>query len=92
MSDITCEPTREGWLYVCGIIDLFSKNVVGWSASDRMPAELLVSAYLRARCSRSLDRHLIFHSDRGSQYASHTFVGLLTKHGVIQSMSRRACC
>lgn len=92
MSDITYVSTREGWLYVCGVIDLFSRKVVGWTAGDRMTKELVINAYLKARRSRSPDDWLIFHSDRGSQYASHDFAGLLRRHRVIQSMSRRACC
>lgn len=92
MSDITYVPTREGWLYVCAIIDLFSRRVVGWSASDRMPKELVVNAYLRARRARDPGEWLIFHSDRGSQYAAREFAKLLRKHRVVQSMSRRACC
>lgn len=92
MSDITYVSTREGWLYVCGVIDLFSRKIVGWTAGDRMTKDLVISAYLKARRSRSPDDWLIFHSDRGSQYASHDFSGLLRRHRVIQSMSRRACC
>lgn len=92
MSDLTYVPTREGWLYVCGIIDLFSKKIVGWTASSRMTKDLVISAYLKARRDRSPGEHLIFHSDRGSQYASNGFRRLLRRDGVIQSMSRRACC
>jgi putative transposase len=92
MSDLTYVPTREGWLYVCGIIDLFSKKIVAWTASSRMTQDLVILAYLKAVRARSPERHLIFHSDRGSQYASRAFRRLLRKHGVLQSMSRRACC
>jgi len=92
MSDITYVPTREGWLYVCAVIDLFSKKIVGWTASSRMTTDLVVSAYLKAKRDRSPGEHLIFHSDRGSQYASKAFRQLLRRHGVLQSMSRRACC
>ena len=92
MSDLTYVATREGWLYVCAIIDLFSKKIVGWTASSRMTKDLVVSAYLKARRDRSPGEHLIFHSDRGSQYASKAFRRMLRRDGVIQSMSRRACC
>jgi transposase InsO family protein len=92
MSDITFVRTREGWLYVCAIIDLFSKKIVGWAAGARMTKDLVIAAYMRARGARRPEQGLIFHSDRGSQYASHEFVALLKKHGVIQSMSRRANC
>ena len=92
MSDLTYIRTREGWLYVCGIIDLYSRKVVGWAASDRMTKDLVVTAYMRARQARRPGKWLIFHSDRGSQYASHAFADLLRRHDVIQSMSRRANC
>jgi transposase InsO family protein len=92
MSDLTYVWTHEGWLYICGIIDLYSKKIVGWAASHRMTKELVITAYMRARQKRKPGRWLIFHSDRGSQYASHDFAGLLRKHGVIQSMSRRGNC
>ena len=92
MSDITYIQTREGWLYVCAILDLYSKRIVGWTASSRMTKELVISAYLKARRTRAPERHLIFHSDRGSQYASRDFVKILDRDGVLQSMSRRACC
>lgn len=92
MSDITYIPTREGWLYVCAVIDLFSRKIVGWTTSSRMTKDLVVSAYLKARRQQSPGKHLIYHSDRGSQYAAKSFVRLLQHDGVIQSMSRRACC
>lgn len=92
MSDITYVATREGWLYVCAVIDLFSKRIVGWSASNRMQKDLVIASYLRARRSRLPGRHLIFHSDRGSQYASGAFSDLLRRDRVIQSMSRRGNC
>jgi len=92
MSDITYVPTAEGWLYVCGIIDLFSKKIVGWTAGSRLTKELVISAYLKARRQRCPGDRLIFHSDRGCQYASLAFANMLRRHGVIQSMSRRGNC
>jgi putative transposase len=92
MSDITYIPTKEGWLYIAGILDLYARKIVGWTGGSRMTKELVESAYLKAKAARKPGKHLIFHSDRGSQYASHTFTKLLRKHGVIQSMSRRANC
>jgi len=91
-SDFSLRTNREGWLYVCAVIHLFSKRIVGWTASSRMTKDLVISAYLKARRARSPERHLIFHSDRGSQYASRDFVAMLTRDEVLQSMSRRACC
>jgi len=92
MSDITYVATREGWLYICGIIDLYSRKIVGWTASSRMTKDLVASAYLKARRERVPGPHLIYHSDRGSQYAAKSFRALLRRDCVIQSMSRRACC
>jgi putative transposase len=92
MSDITYVATREGWLYVCAIIDLFSRKIVAWTASSRMTQDLVISAYLKVKRARRPGKWLIFHSDRGSQYASHKFRNLLRRDFVLQSMSRRACC
>lgn len=92
MSDITYIATREGWLYVCAIIDLFSRKIVAWTASSRMTQDLVISAYLKAKRARQPGKWLIFHSDRGSQYASHKFRKMLRRDFVLQSMSRRACC
>lgn len=92
MSDLTYVSTAEGWLYVCAIIDLYSRRIVGWSASHRMTTDLVIAAYMRARRSRNPGKYLIFHSDRGSQYASYAFRGLLARDKVIQSMSRRGNC
>ena len=92
MSDITYVHAREGWLYVCAIIDLFSKKIVSWTASCRMTQDLVIATFLKAYRDRSPNQNLIFHSDRGSQYASRAFRHLLRRLGVLQSMSRRACC
>jgi len=92
MSDITYIETKEGWLYVCAVIDLYSRRIVGWAASSRMTKDLVITAYMRARRKWRPGKWLIFHSDRGSQYCSHEFRAMLLRHGVIQSMSRRANC
>jgi transposase InsO family protein len=92
MSDISFIWTAEGWLYLAVVLDLYSRKIVGWALSSRMTKELVMAAYLRAKMRRKPGKHLIFHSDRGSQYASHLFRNLLLKHGVIQSMSRKGNC
>jgi putative transposase len=92
MSDITYVDTKEGTLYICGIIDLFSKKIVGWHGMHRMPTQLVTMAYMRAKGTRAPGKHLIFHSDRGSQYASKEFAQLLKRHSAIQSMSRKGNC
>lgn len=92
VSDITYIWTREGWLYLAVILDLFSRQVVGWSISSRMTKELVVSAIKQAIDRRNPARGLIFHSDRGSQYASHEVRNLLAKYLFLQSMSKKGDC
>jgi transposase InsO family protein len=91
-GDITYVPTQEGWLYLAVVIDLFSRQVVGWSMSSSMKAELVNDAMLMALWKRKPARGLVWHTDRGSQYASDSHRALLKDHGVIQSMSRKGNC
>ena len=92
VSDITYIWTAEGWLYLCVIIDLYSRKVVGWSISTRINADLLLMAFWHAVRLRNPGRGLIFHSDRGSQYCSNRFRNALKRFGMIQSMSRKGNC
>jgi len=92
VSDITYLWTREGWLYLAVVIDLFSRQVVGWSMNHRMTRSLVMDALTMAIWRRKPDSGVIFHSDRGSQYCSTDFQGMLTKHGMISSMSRKGNC
>ncbi len=92
VSDLTYIPTAEGWLYLCSILDLHSRRVVGWSMSSRMTSELVVQALLMAVLLRRPPKGLIFHSDRGSQYCSHVFRRWTQRHGIRQSMSRKGDC
>jgi len=92
VSDITYIWTAEGWLYLAVILDLFSRKIVGWSMSDRMTQDIVINAFLQAMWRRKPGAGLMFHSDRGSQYASGDFRRLLLEHGVIQSMSRKGNC
>lgn len=92
VGDITYVPTKQGWLYLAIVLDVYSRRVVGWSLADHMRSELVEDALRAAIRSRKIDAHLIFHSDRGSQYASKSFVALTRAHGIVQSMSRRANC
>jgi len=91
-GDITYIPTREGWLYLAIVLDLSSRKVVGWSMSQTMETELVTSAMDMALQRRSIAPGLLFHSDRGSQYASQTFQEHLKGYGMVQSMSRRGNC
>lgn len=92
VSDITYLWTREGWMYLAVIIDLFSRKVVGWSLRERMTADLVCEALDAAVCLRRPRRGLVFHSDRGSQYASAAFRRRLWRYGMRQSMSRKGNC
>lgn len=91
-SDITYVWTREGWLFLAVIIDLFSRQVVGWSMSERMTKELVLSSLRMAYFRRKPGKGLIFHSDRGSQYCSYDFRSALTSYSMIQSQSRKGDC
>lgn len=92
VGDITYIPTREGWLYLAVFIDLCSRTVVGWSMDSRMKASLVNDALNMAIWKRRPDKGLLVHSDRGSQYASTSFQGLLKQHNYRCSMSRKGNC
>jgi transposase InsO family protein len=92
VSDITYIWTKEGWLYLCIIIDLFSRMVVGWSMKSRITADLALSALSMAVVHRNPSDGLLFHSDRGVQYAAETFRERLCEFKMIQSMSRKGDC
>jgi putative transposase len=91
-SDITCIATEEGWLYLAAVIDLFSRQVVGWSMQPHMHTSLVTDALRMAWFRRHPQPGLIFHSDRGSQYCSHAFQATLEGYGMRSSMSRKGNC
>ncbi len=92
VGDITYIPTNKGWLYLASVIDLYSRQVVGWSMSNRMQASLVNDALLMAIWKRKPAKGLIWHTDRGSQYASYSHRKVLKDHHIIQSMSRKGDC
>ena len=92
LADITYIPTREGWLYLAAVEDLFSRRVVGWAMADHMDSRLVVDALELAVQRRLPGEGLLSHSDRGSQYASQHYQALLARHGIVCSMSRKADC
>jgi putative transposase len=92
LADITYIPTREGFLYLAAVEDLYSRLVVGWSMADHMQSRLVVDALQMAVARRLPAEELLAHSDRGSQYASDHYQSLLAKHGIVCSMSRRGDC
>jgi len=92
VSDITYIPTAEGWMYLCVVLDLYSRRVVGWSMGSGLGVELAVRALLMAVVRRRPPRQLVLHSDRGVQYCAGAFRRHLRIHGIQQSMSRKGDC
>lgn len=92
VSDISYIGTTEGWLYLAVIIDLYSRRVVGWAMGKRIDRFLVLATLDMAICTRKPAPGLIFHSDRGSQYASTDFRKALVRHGMIASMSGKGHC
>jgi putative transposase len=88
IADFTYIWTAEGWLYVAGVIDLFSRRVVGWSMKADMTAQLVTDALIMAIWRRGKPDALLHHSDQGSQYTSQHFQELLADNGIVCSMSR----
>jgi putative transposase len=91
-ADITYVRTGEGWLYLAVVIDLCSRKIVGWATSDSLAAELCMRALEMAVQQRQPRQTVLHHSDRGVQYACDDYQGLLTRHGLQPSMSRRGNC
>ena len=91
-ADITYVATAEGWLYLAAVEDLHSRRIVGWSMSPRADSRLVVDALEMALAGRQPGGGLVAHSDRGSQYASEHYQGVLARYGITCSMSRRANC
>lgn len=91
-SDITYLWTDEGWLYLAIVLDLFNREVVGWSLKPRMTSDIVTDALTMAWFRRKPAPGLMHHSDRGSQYASHVFQDKLTEFGMVCSMSRKGNC
>ncbi len=92
VSDITYIWTQEGWLYIAAVMDVYARHIVGWCMSERLTQDLAIKALQQAILRRSPPPGVIFHSDRGSQYAAMEFRKLLKKYGFIQSMSGAGNC
>jgi transposase InsO family protein len=92
VADITYLPTQEGWLYLAGVLDLFSRKFVGWAMAETMTTALVIQALQMALHTRKPGTDLLHHSDRGAQYASHDYQALLKAHHIEVSMSRTANC
>lgn len=92
VTDITYVWTAEGWLYVAGVLDLFSRRIVGWAIDSHMRSELIEDALKMALGRRKPSSELLHHSDRGVQYASNNYQSLLQQSGIQVSMSRKGNC
>ena len=91
-GDITYIATAEGWLYLAVVMDLFNREVIGWSVKPRMTTDLVLDALSMAWFRRRPEPGVLFHSDRGSQYASHAYQRRLDAYGMKGSMSRKGNC
>jgi putative transposase len=92
VTDITYIHTHEGWLYLAVVLDLFSRQIVGWSMQSRLDKELVLSALLMAIWKRKPNQSVMVHSDQGSQFSSYEWQGFLKEHNLVASMSRRENC
>ena len=91
-ADITYVWTFQGWLYLAVVMDLFSRQIVGWAISDRMKKQLTLDALAMAYWRRKPDAGLVHHSDRGSQYACTDYRQRQAAYGMVSSMSRKGDC
>lgn len=91
-TDLSYIWTREGWLYLAVVIDLYARRVVGWAAGDRLHKELALTALRRALVMRRPATGLLHHSDRGSQYCSNEYQAELRRYGIVISMSGKGNC
>jgi transposase InsO family protein len=92
VGDITYIHTKEGWLYLATVIDLYSRAVIGWSMDKTMTKELVCDALNMALIKRNYPSRVIVHTDRGSQYCSKEYQNIINKYNLISSMSRKGNC
>lgn len=92
VADITYIETKEGWLYLAAILDLYSRKIVGWAMSQRIDTTLVLNALAMALLHRRPPTKLLFHTDRGIQYASADYRNALKQAGLVASMSRQGNC
>jgi putative transposase len=92
LADITYIATKEGWLYLAAVLDLYSRRIIGWAMDQTMDQALVRRALEMALLGRKVGADLVHHSDRGSQYAAGEYQQRLREAGITSSMSRRANC
>ena len=91
-GDITTFWTGSGWMHLAVVMDLYSRRIIGWSMGNRVTDELSINALTMALKNRDHRGKLMHHSDQGSQYGSQAFQSLLSRHGIVCSMSRKGNC
>lgn len=91
-SDITYIRTKEGWLYLAVVLDIYSRQIIGWAIQQRVTSDIVLKALMMAITNRKPEEGIIFHSDRGSQYTSELVRSRLNLYGFRQSMSGRGNC
>lgn len=91
-GDITYVWTKEGWIYLAVVMDIYSRKIVGWSIDSSLSTELVIRALMMAVVHRNPERGIIFHSDKGSQYTSSSFRSVLKNFGIVQSNSSTGNC
>jgi putative transposase len=92
LTDFTSIDTHEGWLFLAGVLDAYSRKIVGWSMSEKHDAELVKAALHMALLQRQPGADLVHHSDRGSEYASASYQMLLREQNIQASMSKKGDC
>jgi transposase InsO family protein len=92
VSDITFIRTREGWMYLSAVMNVGTRKIIGFAMRDELSQELVMVALKQALDSSPSKEGLIHHSDRGRQYATYAYQGLLQKHNILSSMSRKGHC
>ena len=92
LTDITYIRTHEGWLYLAVVLELFSRQVIGWSMQPRMESDLVINALLMAVWRKQLGQEVIIHSDQGSQFNSYEWQYFLKAHDLCASQCRRGNC
>jgi transposase InsO family protein len=92
VTDMTFIRTREGWLHLAAVLDVWSRKIVGWSVGPQPTAELAQQAIERALRHRRIRPGLVHHSDQGAQYANHHYQKFLESKGIVASMSRKGNC
>ncbi len=92
VADVTYIPTREGWLFLAAVLDLYSRRIIGWSMSDRLTSKLAQEALKNALNLRKPTTEVIVHSDRGKEYYAGDYQALLKNNNLTCSMSRKGNC